>query len=64
MSKLTGKRRVSCPIKHVNAYICKYEDGSIVVKCPNKQWCGDECPYLKNPDYKSEFKRAPDFKSG
>jgi hypothetical protein len=62
MAKLIDKRRISCPIKHVVAYIVKYDDGSFVVKCVNSKICADTCPYLKNPDFRSEFKRAPDYK--
>jgi hypothetical protein len=52
MANVVERRRISCPIYHVNAYIVKYDDGSHVIKCPNKQKCGDTCPYLKDPDYK------------
>lgn len=62
MSKFIEKRRVSCPTKHVGAFIFKYEDGIFVVKCTNKNLCGDECPYLKDPDYKSAYRRAPEYK--
>ena len=62
MAKLTGKSRVSCQIKHVSAFIVKYDDGSFVVKCINVKSCGDTCPYRKDPGYKSEFKRAPEYK--
>jgi hypothetical protein len=62
MAKLVEKRRVSCPIKHVVAFIVKYDDGSFVVKCSNNKVCGDTCPYLKDPNFKSAFKRAPDYK--
>jgi hypothetical protein len=62
MSTLIEKRRVSCPTKHVSAFVCIYDDGSIAVKCVNKKFCGDECPYLKDPNYRSAYKRAPDYK--
>jgi hypothetical protein len=62
MPTLIEKRRVSCPTKHVSAFVCKYDDGSIAVKCVNKKFCGDECPYLKDPNYRSAYKRAPDYK--
>ena len=55
------QHRISCPICHVNAYIVKFDDGSHVIKCPNKQKCGSECPYLKDPDYKSPYRRAPKY---
>jgi hypothetical protein len=60
---MSEKKRVSCPIKHINFYIVKHKDGSHTVKCINSKVCGDSCPYLKNPDYKSEFKRAPAYKA-
>jgi len=60
---MSEKKRVSCPIKHVNFYIVKHKEGSHTVKCINSKVCGDSCPYLKNPDYKSEFKRAPAYKA-
>lgn len=58
---MSQKQRKSCPIKHVNFYIVTKDDGSHKIKCVNSKACGDECPYLKNPDYKFEFKRAPQF---
>lgn len=59
---MSKKRRVSCPIKHVNLYIVTYDDGSHKVKCVNKNLCGDSCPYLKDPDFKTIYKRAPQYK--
>ena len=59
MAKTIEKRRVNCPTRHVTAYIMKYDDGSFTVKCSNAKMCGDSCPYLKDPDYKSPYKRAP-----
>ena len=64
MPSLVEKRRISCSTRHVNAVICKYDDGSFVVKCANKKLCGDDCPYLKDPDYRSAYRRAPEFRSG
>jgi len=61
MGRLVEKRRVSCPVRHVNAFIVKYDDGSFVVKCGLLKACGDSCPYLKDPYYKSAYKRAPDY---
>ena len=62
MVKLVEKRRVSCPIKHVGALIIRYDDGEYVVKCVNTKTCGETCPYLKDPDFKSAFKRTPEYK--
>ena len=60
---MSKKKRISCPIKHVNAYIVRHDDGGFTVKCINSKVCNDSCPYLKDPDYKSEYKRAPAFKT-
>jgi hypothetical protein len=60
---MSEKKRVSCPIRHVNFYIVKHEDGSHTVKCINSKICGDSCPYLEDPDYKSQYKRAPAFRA-
>ena len=60
---MSEKKRVSCPIKHVNFYIVTHDDGSRKVKCVNSKVCNDSCPYLKDPDYKSEYKRAPAYKA-
>jgi len=62
MAKRVEKRRVTCPTKHVVAYILKYDDGSFTVKCSNVTTCGDSCPYLEDPDYKSPFRRAPQYR--
>ena len=62
MANVVERRRITCPIYHVNAYIVKYDDGSHVIKCSNKQACGDTCPYLKDPDYKPPYRRAPEYK--
>ena len=59
---MSEKKRVSCPIKHVNFYIVTYDDESHKVKCVNIKLCGDSCPYLKDTNYKTEFKRAPAYK--
>ena len=58
---MTEKKRINCPIKHIAAYIVKHDNGSFEVKCTNIKICGDSCPYLKDPDYKREYKRAPDY---
>ncbi len=60
---MSEKRRVSCPVKHVNFYIVTHDDGSHKVKCVNIKICGDSCPYLKDPDFKTEYKRAPEYKA-
>lgn len=60
---MSKKKRISCPIRHVSAYIVTHDDGSFAVKCVNLKACGEACPYVKDPDYKSEFKRAPVFKA-
>ncbi len=59
---MSEKKRVSCPIKHVSFYIVRHRDGSHAVKCINSKVCGGSCPYLKDPEYKSEYKRAPIYK--
>jgi ssDNA-binding Zn-finger/Zn-ribbon topoisomerase 1 len=61
MASMVERRRISCPICHVNAYIVKFDDGSHVIKCTNKQRCGNTCPYLKDPDYRSPYRRAPEY---
>ncbi len=60
---MSEKKRMSCPVKHVNFYITFKDDGTHNVKCVNLKICGDSCPYLKDPNYKSEFKRAPQFRA-
>jgi hypothetical protein len=62
MASVVERRRISCPTYHVNAYIVKYDDGSHVIKCSNKERCGDTCPYLKDPGYRSPYRRAPEYK--
>ena len=59
------KRKIkrSCPTKHVNFYIIQYDDGTHKVKCTDLKVCGDSCPFVKDPEYKHGYKRAPDFKS-
>lgn len=64
MSRMVERRRVHCPIRHVGAFIVKYSDGSSVVKCSCLKTCGDACPYLENPNYKSKYRRAPEYKPG
>ena len=62
MARIVERRRIGCPIHHVDAYIVKSDDGSHIIKCANKQRCGDTCPYLKDPDYKPPYRRAPEYK--
>ncbi|GAI44900.1 unnamed protein product [marine sediment metagenome] len=62
MAKMVEKRRVHCPIRHIGAFIIKYDDGSYSVKCGLLKACGDSCPYLKNPDYRSLYRKAPEYK--
>ena len=62
MAKMVEKHRVHCPIRHVGALIIKYDDESFSVKCGLLKTCGDSCPYLKDPYYKSSFRRAPEYK--
>jgi len=62
MAKMVERRRVHCPIRHVGAFIVEYDDGNFNVKCANLKMCGDSCPYLKDPSYRSAFKRAPEYK--
>jgi hypothetical protein len=61
MAKIVEKRRVHCSLRHVGAYIVKWDDGSFTVKCGLLKACGDSCPFLKDPDYKSSFRRAPKY---
>jgi len=60
---MTEKKRINCPIRHIVAYIVKNDDGSFEVKCANIKVCGDSCPYLKDSDYKREYKRAPAYQA-
>jgi hypothetical protein len=62
MAELVEKKRVTCTIRHVAAYILKWDDGSFAVKCATIKICGDSCPYLKDPYYRSPYKRAPEYK--
>jgi hypothetical protein len=61
MASVVERRRISCPIYHVSAYIVRYDDGSHVIKCANKERCGNTCPYVKDPDYKPPYRRAPEY---
>jgi len=62
MAEIVEKRRVHCSLRHVGAFIVKWDDGSFTVKCSFVKACGSSCPYLNDPDYKSSFKRAPEYK--
>lgn len=62
MAQMVEKRRINCPIKHISAFIIKYDDGSFTVKCGFLKACGDSCPYLKDPYHRSPYKRAPEYK--
>jgi len=62
MAKLIKTRRVHCPLKHINAFISEWDDGHSTIKCGLSKSCGDSCPYLKNINYKSEYKSAPEYK--
>ena len=63
MARMVERNRFTCSKRHVGAFIVYYDDGSFVVKCINIKMCGDECPYLKDPKYKSPFRRAPEYKA-
>lgn len=60
---IVERRRVHCALKHEDATIIKKDDGSIIVKCVRFKECGDSCPYLKDPNYKSPFRRTPEFRA-
>lgn len=62
MAKVIRTRRVHCPLRHVGAFVTEGDDGHVTVKCGLIKYCGDSCPYLKNPNYKSEYKSAPEYK--
>jgi len=62
MAKLLKTRRVHCALRHINAFVSEWDDGHVTVKCGLLTHCGDSCPYLKNPNYKSEYRSAPEYK--
>jgi len=62
MAKIVEKRRVHCPIRHVDAFIVKWDDESFSVKCVNLKACGDSCPYLKDANYRNPYRRAPQLR--
>lgn len=61
MAKIVEKKRVHCEKRHVGAWVVKWDDGSFTVKCSLVKACGDSCPFLKDADYKSSFRRAPKY---
>jgi len=63
VAKITNVNRIHCEKRHVNAFLIKRDDGTFTVKCSLLKRCGNECPYLKDPNYKSEFRRAPEYKN-
>jgi len=63
MAKIVEKTRVHCSLRHVGAYVVKWDDGSFTVKCGLLKACGDSCPYLKDPNFKSKYKRAPTYQA-
>ena len=62
MATIVEKRRVHCEKKHVGAWVVKWDDGNSTVKCSLLKACGDSCPFLKDADYKSPFRRAPKYR--
>jgi len=49
-------RRVHCSSRHISVFVNEWEEGYVTVKCGLLTHYGDSCPYLKNPNYKSEYK--------
>jgi hypothetical protein len=62
MSNIIKKRRIHCSRRHVSAHITEFGDGTFAVRCGLSKYCGEECPYLKDPNYQSTFQRAPEYK--
>ena len=62
MAKIVEKHRVQCEKRHVSAFVIKCDDGSSTVKCGLLKQRGDSCPFLKDADYRSPFRRAPEYK--
>jgi len=52
----------NCEKGHVGAFVLKWDDGSSTVKCGSLKQCGDSCPFLKDADYRSLFRRAPEYR--
>ncbi len=44
-------------------YVVKWDYGSLTVKCGLLKACGDSCPFLKDPHYKTVYKRVPTYKA-
>ncbi len=61
MATIVEKRRVHCEKRHVSAWVVKRDDGGSTVKCGLLKACGDSCPFLKDPDHKRQFRRAPAY---
>lgn len=61
MAKIVRTCRVHCSSRHLNAFVTEWDDGHVTVKCSLMKYCGDSCPFLKDPNYKSEFRRAPEY---
>ena len=64
MAKTVERHRVHCPVRHVSAFVLKWDDGSHTIKCGLLKVCGDSCPYLKDPHYKSSYRSSPEYKEG
>ncbi|MBI4187243.1 MAG: hypothetical protein HY530_07075 [Chloroflexi bacterium] len=64
MADVVEKRRVHCARRHVSVFVVRWDNGSFSIKCSLLKACGDSCPYLENPDYKSEFRSSPEYKPG
>jgi len=62
MAKIVEKHRVHCEKRHVSAFVIKCDDGSSTVKCGLLKQCGDSCPFLKDADYRSPLRRAPEYR--
>jgi len=63
VAKVMSTRSVHCAKRHVSAFVTEWNDGHLTVKCGLSKYCGDSCPYLKDPDYKSEFGRTPKYEA-
>lgn len=61
MAKISEKRRAPCEKKHVGAFVLKWDDGSFTVKCGFLKQGADSCPFLKDADYRSQFRRVPKY---
>ena len=61
MAKIANKRRVHCSRRHIDAFVTEFDDGTFAVRCGFLKHCGDSCPYLRDPNYKSPFRRAPKY---